>query len=142
MTCNQKSALTTVATAAQTVVANGYVNFTSNNLLTGIAIAHTAGSNSVRLLRGLYLVTLNADISPAAAGDIGLQLVRDGVAVAVSGAEATVTGAVGDTYNVGFATLIRVLPSCCVIDNNATLQVQATAAGTVDNVSLSVVKLA
>lgn len=140
MTCNQKSALTTVATAAQTVAANGYVNFTSNNLLTGVAIAHTAGSNSVRLLRGLYLVTLNADISPTAAGDIGLTLIRDGVAV--PGAEATVTGAVGDTYNVGFSTLVRVLPSCCVIDNNATLQVQATAAGTVDNVSLSVVKLA
>lgn len=34
------------------------------------------------------------------------------------------------------------LPSCCVIDNNAALQVQATAAGTISNVSLSVVKMA
>lgn len=40
------------------------------------------------------------------------------------------------------ATLLRVLPSCCVIDNNAALQVQATAAGTISNVSLSVVKMA
>lgn len=128
MICNQKSALTTVATAAQTVAANGFVGFPTNNLLTGVSIKHTAGSTSVNLIQGLYLVTLNADITPTAAGDIGLNLLRNGVAV--PGAEATVTGATGDTYNISFATLLRVLPSCCVIDNNAALQVQATAAGT------------
>ena len=137
MICNQKSALTTVATAAQTVAANGFVNFPTNNLLTGVAIGH---NTTVNLLRGLYLVTLNADVTPTAAGDIGLQLIRNGVAV--PGAEATVTGATGDTYNVSFATLIRVLPSCCVINNNSMLQVQATAAGTITNASLSVVKMA
>lgn len=140
MICNQKSALTTVATAAQAVAANGFVNFPTNNLLTGVAIGHIAGSNAVNLIRGLYLVTLNADVTPTAAGDIGLQLVRNGAVV--PGAEATVTGATGDTYNVSFATLIRVLPSCCVINNNSMLQVQATAAGTITNASLSVVKMA
>lgn len=140
MICNQKSALTTVATAAQTVAANGFVGFPTNNLLTGVSIKHPAGSTSVNLIQGLYLVTLNADITPTAAGDIGLQLLRNGVSV--PGAEATVTGATGDTYNISFATLLRVLPSCCVIDNNAALQVQATAAGTISNASLSVVKMA
>ena len=104
MACNQKSALTTVVTAAQTVAANGFVNFPTNNLLTGVAIGHVAGAAAVNLLRGLYLVTLNADVTPTAAGDIGLRLVRNGVAV--PGAEATVTGATGDTYNISFATLI------------------------------------
>lgn len=140
MICNQKSALTTVTTAAQAVAANGFVNFPTNNLLTGVAIGHVAGSNAVNLIRGLYLVTLNADVTPTAAGDIGLQLVRNGAVV--PGAEATVTGATGDTYNVSFATLIRVLPSCCVINNNSMLQVQTTAAGTITNASLSVVKMA
>lgn len=140
MACNQKSALTTVVTAAQTVAVNGFVNFPANNLLTGVAIGHVAGAAAVNLLRGLYLVTLNADVTPTAAGDIGLRLVRNGVAV--PGAEATVTGAAGDTYNISFATLIRVLPSCCVINNNSELQVQATAAGTISNASLSVVRLA
>ena len=81
MTCNQKSALTTVSTAVQTVTANGFVNFPTNNLLTGVSIKHPAGSTSVNLIQGLYLVTLNADVTPAAAGDMGLQLVRNGVAV-------------------------------------------------------------
>ena len=57
MICNQKSALTTVATAAQTVAANGFVGFPTNNLLTGVSIKHTAGSTSVNLIQGLYLVT-------------------------------------------------------------------------------------
>lgn len=140
MTCNQKSALTTVSTAVQTVTENGFVNFPTNNLLTGVSIKHPAGSTSVNLIQGLYLVTLNADVTPAAAGDMGLRLVRNGVTV--PGAEATATGAVGDTYNISFATLIRVLPSCCVINNNAALQVQATAAGNISNASLSVVKMA
>lgn len=140
MACNQKSALTTVATAAQTVAANGYVSFSSNNTLSGVAITHVAGSTSVGLRQGLYLVTLNADLTPTAAGDIGLQLMRNGATV--PGAEATVTAATGDTYNVGFSSLLRVLPSCCAVNNNATLQVQATAAGTISNASLSVVKLA
>lgn len=139
LACNQ-SALTTVATAAQTVAANGYVNFPTNNMLNGRSITHVAGSTSVNLRQGLYLVTLNADLTPTAAGDIGLQLVRNGAAVA--GAEATVTAATGDTYNVGFATILRVMPSCCVVNNNATLQVQATTAGTISNASLSVAKLA
>ena len=57
MTCNQKSALTTVSTAVQTVTANGFVNFPTNNLLTGVSIKHPAGSTSVNLIQGLYLVT-------------------------------------------------------------------------------------
>lgn len=135
-----KSAQTTVTTATQTVAANGFVNFSSNNLPASRAIFHTAGSNTVTTLYGLYLVAVNADVSPTAAGDIGLRLLNRGTAV--PGAEATVTGATGDTYNIGFTTLLSIPRSCCVVNNNALLQVQATAAGTISNVSLSIVRLA
>lgn len=140
MACNQKSALTTVATAAQTVAANGFLNFPTNNILSGRSIAHTAGSTTASLGYGLYLVTVNADLTPAAAGDIALQLVRNGATV--PGAKATVTGATGDTYNVSFTTLIGVLRSCCAVNNVANLQVQATAAGTISNASMSIVRVA
>lgn len=140
MTCNQKSALTTVATAAQTVAANGFLTFSTNNLLTGRSISHAAGSTTASLGYGLYQVSVNADLTPTAAGDIGIQLVRNGAVV--PGAEATVTGATGDTYNVGFTTLIAVMRSCCVVNNIANLQVQATAAGTISNASMSIVRLA
>lgn len=97
----------------------------------------------LKFVKGLtnYQIAMQLNVSvKTVAGDIGLKLLRNGVAV--PGAEATVTGATGDTYNISFATLLRVLPSCCVIDNNVALQVQATAAGTISNISLSVVKMA
>lgn len=141
MVCaSQKSALSTVSSATQTLAANGYIEFTNNNLLTGVAITHLPGSTSIGLTKGLYMVTANADVTPTAAGDIAVQLVNNGVAV--SGAKGSVTGASDTMYSIGFATLVRVLPSCYAINNNASLQVQLTAAGSVSNANMNVVKLA
>lgn len=136
---HEKSALDSVTVAAQAVVADGYLDFATNSILDGCSISHVAGSNTVSLLkRGLYQVSVNADIEPTAAGDIAVQLVRNGVAI--PGSIATVTGAAATTYNVAFTALVKVLPSCCVIDNTANLQVQVTAAGTVTNAHIVVVK--
>lgn len=136
---HDKSALEAVTTADQVVVADGVLNFETNTILTGCSITHIAGSNTVKLgKRGLYLVSVGVDLSPTAAGDIAIQLLNNGVAV--PGALATVTGAAGDTYNLAFTALVRVLPSCCVIDNTSNLQVQVTEAGTVTNANIVVVK--
>ena len=135
----EKSALNAVNTTDQAVVADGLLTFATNSVLTGCSIEHVAGGNAVRLLkRGLYQVSVNVDLSPTAAGDIAIQLLNNGVVV--PGAAATVTGAAGDTYSLAFTALVRVLPSCCVIDNTSNLQVQVTAAGTVTNANIVVVK--
>lgn len=138
----QKSALETTVTADQAVVANGLIEFDTNNVLTGCSIQHAAGSNTVAIIcHGLYQVAANVDIDPSAAGDITVQLLNNGVVV--PGAEATITGAAADTYSVAFSALLKVLKSCpCVIDNTANLQVQITGAATVKNANLLVVKLA
>lgn len=136
---HDKSALEAVNTTAQTVVADGLLTFETNTVLSGCSITHIAGSNTVKLgKRGLYMVAVNVDLSPTAAGDIAIQLLNNGVAV--PGALATVTGAAGDTYSLALTALVRVLPSCCVIDNTSNLQVQVTAAGTVTNANIVVVK--
>jgi hypothetical protein len=138
---HEKSALDSVTVAAQAVVADGFLDFATNSILDGCSISHVAGSNTVSLLkRGLYQVSVNADVEPTAAGDIAVQLIKNGVAV--PGAIATVTGAAGDTYSVAFTVLVKVLPSCCVIDNTANLQVQVSAAGTVTDAHIVAVKLA
>ena len=137
----EKSALNAVTTTDQAVVADGLLTFAINTVLTGCSIEHIAGSNAVRLLkRGLYQVSVNVDVAPTAAGDITIQLLNN--SVVVPGALATVTGAAGDTYSLAFTSLVRVLPSCCAIDNTGSLQVQVTAAGTVSNANIVVVKLA
>lgn len=137
-----QSVLNTVNTAAETLVANAFVTFSTNNVYKGCNIRHTAGSTTVNLVgEGIYEVTVNADVVPTAAGLFTLQLVKDGVNVV--GAEASATGAVGDTSNVSFTTLIRVARPCaCNPVNGASLQVQADSALTVNNISMTVVKVA
>lgn len=138
----QKSALDAVTVPSQTLAADGYIDFETNRLQTGCSIQHIAGSNTVNLINhGLYLVSVNADIIPATAEPITLQLLNNGDAV--PGAEATITGVAADSAHVAFTTLVRVLKSCpCVIDNRASLQVQITEAANVSNANIVVVKLA
>ncbi len=141
--CYEKSSLNAAAISAQTVVANGFVEFPVKNLLTGIAITRS-NDTSVSLMRGLYLVSINADVIPAAAGNIGLQLLSttESTSAVVNGAETVVTGATDTAVNLSFTTLIRVRPSCCAVNNVTSLQVQATAAATINRAAITVVKLA
>lgn len=145
MAClNEKSSLNAASIAEQSVVANGFIEYPINNLLTGTAIKHTAGSTSVSLIRGLYLVSVNADIVPAAAGNVGLQLLAttESTSAVINGAQSVVTGTADTAVNLAFSTLIRVRPSCCAVNNSTSVQVQATATATVNNSSIVVVKLA
>ena len=136
-----KSALAATTAADQAVAAAGLIDFDTNSVLTGCAITHAAGSNSITLAKpGLYFATFNGDLSPTAAGDVTMQLI--GNTVNIPGAEATVTGAAGDTYTANFSKVIRVLPSCCAVDNTTVLQVQVSAAATISNANINVVKLA
>lgn len=143
MICYEKSSLNAAAVAAQSVAANAFVSFPINNLLTGVAIKHPAGSSSVSLIRGLYLVSVNADVVPAA-GNVGLQLLSttESTSSVINGAESIVTGVADTAVNISFTTLIRVRSSCCAVNNITSLQVQATAAATINRAAISVVKLA
>lgn len=138
----QKSALDAVTVPSQTLAADGYIDFETNRVCTGCSVQHVAGSNTVNLINhGLYLVSVNADIVPATAEPITLQLLNNGETV--PGAEATITGVASDSAHVAFTTLIRVLKSCpCVIDNRVSLQVQITEAANVSNANIIAVKLA
>lgn len=141
MLYNMKSVLSANTAASQTIVANGYVSFEKNNVLTGCSIRHSAGSNVIELIKpGIYEIVVNADFSPSAAGDVAIKLMNNDVEV--NGAVSTVTGAVGDTYTAMFSSIVRVLPSCPAVQNRAALQVQVSASATVSNANVTVVKLA
>ena len=139
--CYQKSALCAVTTADQTVTAGGVVNFATNNLLTGTSIQHVAGASAVTIPNsGLYQVTFDADVLPSEAGGVTIQLYNNNVAV--SGAQASFTGAATSLVHISFTTLIKVLQSCNCINNAASLQVQSADALTIGNANITVVKLA
>ena len=138
--------LNAINSVTQTVVADGYLVYDTKavsgcNSCCSQGILFTAGSNTITLRKaGTYLVTVNANVTPTAAGDISLRLVKNGVAV--PGASATATGVAATTFPTSFTTLITVLPSCKAINNVASLQVQLTATGTVTSTSFTAVKIA
>lgn len=136
------STLNTVNTASEALVANAFIDFSTNNVCSGCHIKHVAGSTTINLCgEGIYLVEVNVDAVPTVAGLYSIKLVNNGVDV--NGAEASVTGAEGSTDNLSFTTLIRVAKPCaCNPNMGASLQVQIDAAVTLTNASMTVVKVA
>lgn len=59
---------------------------------------------------GIYFMDVTANVTPAEAGEVSLQLVQDGLALPYAVGQAT--GTVGNTVNIKFSTLVR-----CAQDN-------------------------
>ena len=126
---------------SQEVAINGLLTFTTDRILTGCTA--TRNGQTFQLNKpGYYYVTFNADgAATTAAGDIVVVLQHNGIAV--PGAIATQTvAAADDAVNLTFATIIRVPPSCCAVDNTANLTLVNTGvATTYTNVNINITKL-
>ena len=126
----------------QVVPIDGLLDFNTNRVLTGCTVRHAEGTPSFTLTKpGYYYVTFNGTITNTAAGIVTVELLNGGVAV--PGAEASITNAaVTDERSFSFATIIRVLPSCCAIDNTTTLTVANTGiAATYSVANINITKL-
>ena len=124
----------------QLVAVDGLLTFTTDRILTGCTV--TRNGQTFQLNKpGYYYVTFNADTSTATVDAITVELQNNGVAV--PGATATITPAVADdVMNLAFATIIKVPPSCCAIDNTANLTLVNTGvAATFTNVNINITKL-
>ena len=126
---------------SKTIASEGAVTFDVNRIVTGCTIIHAEGTPSFKLNKpGYYFVIFNGDVT-GATGDVVIQLTSNGVAI--PGSEATTTlGANTDTANISFSSIIKVLPSCTVIDNLQTLVfVNAGVEATFTNVNVIITKL-
>ena len=125
----------------QSVAVDDTLNFNVTRILTGCTVKHVDGSASFTLTKpGYYYVTFNADILGTAAGNVTAELING--SVAVPGATATTTIAIGETESIAFATIIRVLPSCAAIDNTTTLTILNTGVEvTYTNANVNITKL-
>jgi hypothetical protein len=126
----------------QLVAIDALLDFDVNRILAGCTVKHVDGTPAFTLTKpGYYYVTFNATITDTAAGVITAQLLNGGVPV--PGAEASVTTAAAtDERSLSFATIIRVLPSCCAIDNTTTLTVANTGvAATYSVANINITKL-
>ena len=125
----------------QSVAVDDTLNFNVTRILTGCTVKHVDGSASFTLTKpGYYYVTFNADVLGTAAGDVTAELING--SVAVPGATATTTIAIGETESIAFATIVRVLPSCAAIDNTTTLTILNTGVEvTYTNANINITKL-
>ena len=124
---------------SKTFNANEVLTFTNNKILTGCTVTHIEGTGKFVLNKpGYYYVSFNTNGSTSGtAGNMTVQLFNNGVAV--PGAIATsYSGAVDQDENLSFSTIIRVLPSCRIVDNSVTLTVQNTGVEAIFN-SLNIV---
>ena len=126
----------------QLVAVDGLLDFDTNRIATGCTVKHVDGTPSFTLTKpGYYYITFNGTITNTAAGIVTVELLNGGVAI--PGAEASITtAAVTDERSFSFATIIRVLPSCCSIDNTTTLTVANTGiAATYSVANINITKL-
>lgn len=124
----------------QLVAVDGLLTFTTDRILTGCTV--TRNGQTFQLNKpGYYYVSFNADASSATVDAITVELQNNGIIV--PGATATITPAVAnDVMNLAFATIIKVPPSCCAIDNTANLTLVNTGvAATFTNVNINITKL-
>ena len=137
----QKSLLNAYSNT-QVVGVDSNVIFNQINILNGSSIDFNAGTSVVTLAKpGVYLITIDANISDVdAAGVVTLQINKNGVQI--PGAIVNTTAAIDTNYSVNMTTIVKVLPSCCAIDNSANITIVNTGIETTySNVNISIVKL-
>lgn len=144
MSCNnqyQKSVLS-ASSGAQTLLTNANIPFNTTNLLNGVSIEFNGGTTISLVKPGVYLISVDANVAEAGtAGLISMQVQKNGVNI--NGAKASVdSSATGDAENIHVTTLVKVLPSCCMVNNNANITVVNNGVGAVySNTNITVVKL-
>jgi hypothetical protein len=97
------------------VPANSAIPLNNVKIRKGCTAVNSAPSTIQLNKRGVYVVNMDAFGEAAAAGDITIQMFRNGVAD--PSAVSTVTGAVGEIDTLHFETLVQVsednTPCCC-----------------------------
>lgn len=133
--------LNSYTNTTQTVAQNSPVDFNINRVLRGCGVSHAEGTPTIRLSKcGYYLIIVDATITNAT-GTISYELQNN--STTVDGATAATTvAATSDIISQSISALIRIPPSCCAIDNTASLTVVNTgSAADYTNVSIVITKL-
>lgn len=114
-----------------TVPVDGNIPLNNSNFSKGMTATHSAPATIELNKKGVYRVAVNASASPAAAGDIQIQLVKNGLLTPAAQSIAT-AASTATIVSLGFETLVQVPfdNTCCCATSPTTLQV--VNASTVD----------
>lgn len=122
---------------------NGSIPFNNIDLAKGCTAVLSAPGTVQFNKSGVYMVNVSASITPAAAGDVSIQLAKGGVLEL--GSFSTATAAADDTIPLGFTSLVQVPRSnnpCNCTSNPTTVQLINTGqAGTFPIVRMVITKI-
>ncbi len=127
----------------QSVAAGAPIVFADVGIPGDCGVSAIPGSSAATIRKpGLYLVSVQVDAVAGAAGALTFSLRRNGAAVPAAQASVTAADATG-THSFAFTAPLIVLPNCCSVRGNlpAALTVEASAAASVTNAAISVVKV-
>lgn len=126
----------------KTIAVNDTLEFDFNRILTGCTVKHAEGTSTFVLSKpGYYYITFNGTITDTTAGNVTVQLLNGATAIPGATASATIAAATDET-TIGFATIVRVLPSCSAIDNTTNLVLSNTGIeATFSSINLNITKL-
>lgn len=128
--------LKTTSTTNQTLATGNPIPLQNNIFQSGCGISHIAGGTAISLTRtGTYLISVTATGDAGSGNTFSVQAYNNGTAIPAAIASLV------DTGTVHFTTLVKVLPSCRSIDNNANLTFVNTGATTYSTVEVDVVKV-
>ena len=127
-----------IITASTTITANTNIPFVTE-LNTNRNTSYDATSNAVDIVTsGLYNIDVTINLTGIAEGDIGLNLLGDGIVLPESVVSATST-ATSDAISLNIHDTIRVTPDSGV--THATIALQATEDATIQNAVLTIEKV-
>lgn len=126
----------------QTIAPNGAIALDLNGVNGCCAINHVAGSTTIILRQGYYIISVNCDATSDTVGPLSFQMYNNDEAIPAAEATEQIATA-GNVSNFSFTTALRVLPSCPAIDNTARLTIKNIGANPaiVSNVAVTVHKV-
>lgn len=133
--CNN-AYLKTTSTTSQTLTTGGALALQNNVFQSGCGITHIAGGTTIGITRsGTYLVSLTTTGNAGTGNTFSIQAYNNGTAI-----PAAIASLVGNG-TIHFTTLVKVLPSCRSINNNANLTFVNTGATTYSVADVDIVKV-
>lgn len=139
--CNRKSTIDANFVASQALAINDVFNF-PNVTKTGISVISNGSGSFTLNNSGLYLIIANVSGSGDAAGNIAIQLNKNGALIPGTVQVANCTAAT-DIEQLSTGCIVDVPHSCSCIDNTAIITlVNSGIAATYTNGNIQIIKLA
>lgn len=132
-------------TNEQNLNTNSIIVFTTDEVMTGCTVTHTEGTGMFVLSKpGYYYVTVTGDFAATAeeTDPISIQL-YNGANTLTAATASELSTSDTDIVNLTINAIIKVEPSCCIVNNNVRLNVVNTGvAATAFNTTITITKIA